>query len=227
MEKSVYPNPAAVAATKFAVCFVAHGGAKSWDTTHGMKEIKQGAEKVKVCKIYPNIVCTDHVDAFKERAAAVFGDKVFATPHYIYYTPAGEELFRNFGVVTPQQFQKDHENALAKVEGTHVSKEEYDAAMGTIREAKALVKKDEIKKAIALFQKISKGKNVRLQPVGENELNGLEASGDARVEAAVQTLGTSEEQGKKELKKVADEYPPLPCSKKAAEVLRLMAEKGR
>ena len=67
------------------------------------------------------------------------------------------------------------------------------------------------------------------QPMGKKELDALSAGGDARYNTALQTLETAngEEQAKKELKKIADEYAPLPCSKKAAEILKLMAEKGR
>jgi hypothetical protein len=218
-----------VAASKNMVCVVGHAGAKGWDTTHGSKEIKQGADKVRVCKIYPNIVCSDHVDIFKERAGAVFGDKVFATPHHLYYTPTGEEMFRNAGVKSAQELAKDMTDALSKVTGTHVPKDEYDAAKAEIAKGAAHVKKDEIKKAIELFTKMANHKNVQLQPMGKKELDALSASGDARYNTALQTLETQggEEQAKKELKKIADEYAPLPCAKKAAEILKLMAEKGR
>jgi len=218
-----------VAASKNAVCVVGHGGARVWETTHGSKEIKQGTEKVKVCKIYGNIVCSDHIDIFKERCGAVFGDKVFATPHHLYYTPTGEEMFRNAGVKTPQELAKDLADALSKVSGTHVSKDEYEAAKTEVAKGAALVKKDEIKKAIDVFTKLANHKNAQLRPMGTKELDALAASGDARYNAALQTLETNggEEQAKKELKKIADEYPPLPCSKKAAEILKLMAEKGR
>ena len=134
---------AVVTASKNMVCVVGHAGTgakNAWDTTHGMREVKKGAEKIKMCKIYTGIVCTDHVE---------------------------------------------------------------------------------------IFTKLAKNANELLQPMGTRELDALEASGTARVDAAIQTLGSNEAEGKKELKKVADEYGPLPCSKKAAEVLRLMAEKGR
>ncbi|HZN62046.1 MAG TPA: hypothetical protein VFC90_06540 [Planctomycetota bacterium] len=232
MERSAYPNPAVVTASKNLVNVVAHAGTgarNSWDTNHGTKEIKQGTEKVKVCRLYNSLVCSDHVEIFKERLPVVYGDKTFPTPFHIYYSPAGEELFRSEGAVTAQQLAKEMTDALAKVPGNHISKDEYDGAKKELSGGAALVKKDEIKKAIELFTKMTKHKNEMLRPMGQKELDALEASGHARVQAALQTLENQggEEPAKKELKKVADEYPPLPCAKEAAEILRLMAEKGR
>ena len=96
--------------------------------------------------------------------------------------------------------------------------------------ALALVKKDEIKKAIELFTKMTKHKNEMRGRWARRSSTRLESSGHGRVQAALQLMesqGGEEAKAKKELKKVADEYPPLPCAKEAAEVLRLMAEKGR
>lgn len=232
MERGAYLNPAVITASKNLVCVVGHAGtgrANAWDTNHGSREVKVGGEKVKMCKIYAGIVCTDHVEIFKERAHPVFKNQVFATPHHIYYTPAGEEMMRNAGTKSPQELAKDFADMLAKVAGDHVSKDEYESAKGQIGQGLALVKKDEIRKAIEIFTKVSQHKNGLLQPMGTKELDALEVSGNARYESALQTLETQngEEQAKKELKKVAEEYKPLPCSKKAAEILKLMAEKGR
>ena len=232
MERTAYPNPAVVAASRNLVCIVGHAGTgakNSWDTNHGSKEIKQGTEKIKVCKLYNSLVCSDHVEIFKDRVPAIFGDKVFPTPTHVYYSPAGEELSRVAGAITPQALAKDMNDAVAKVSGNHISKDEYDAAKKELAGGAALVKKDEIKKAIELFTKMTKHKNEMLRPLGQKELDSLESSGHGRVQAALQLMESQggEEQAKKELKKVADEYPPLPCAKEAAEVLRLMAEKGR
>ena len=216
-----------IAASKNLVLLVGHGGAKVWETNHGSREIKQGTEKIKMCKLYDGIVCSDHVETFKERIPPAFKNKVFETPHHLYYSPAGEELFRNFG--SQQDLVKDFDAAVAKIPGTHVPKGEYDAAKGQAAQGAALVKKDEIKKAIEVFTKLTKHKNELLRPLGTKELEALEASGNARYEAALQTMESQngEEQAKKELKKLAEEYAPFPCAKKAAEVLKLMAEKGR
>jgi hypothetical protein len=227
VEKGTYPNPAVVTASKNFVCVVGHAGAKVWETNHGSREIKQGTDKVKVCKLYSGITCADHVEIFKERAHPVFKNKTFETPHHLYFTPNGEEMKRNFGVFSPQDMVKEFNDILAKVPGTHISKDDYEGARTQVNQGAAHVKKDEIKKAIAVFTALTKHKNEMLRPMGQRELDALEASGGARVEAAIQTMGSNEEEGKKELKKVAEEYVPLACAKKAEEVLRLMAEKGR
>ena len=209
---------------------VGHAGTgrqNSWDTNHGSREVKQGTEKIKMCKIYTGIVCADHVEIFKDRTPPLFKNQTFAMPHHVYCTPAGEELFRNAGAKTAADLVTDFNSALTKVGGLHVSKDEYDSAKKVVANGASLVKKDEIKKAIEVFTKLSQHANELLRPMGKKELDALEASGSARVDAAMETLKSSEEQGKKELKKVADEYGPLPCAKKAAEVLKLMAEKGR
>lgn len=227
MERGTYPNPAVVTASKNLVCVVGHGGARVWETNHGSRDVKQGTEKVKMCKLYTGITCAEHVEIFKERANPVFKNKVFETPHHIFYTPNGEEIKRSFGVLSPQDMAKEFNDMLAKVPGTHIAKDEYDGARSQIATGMAHVKKDEIKKAIGIFTALSKHKNEMLRPMGQRELDALEASGGARVEAAIQTMGSNEEEAKKELKKVSEEYPPLACAKKAEEVLRLMAEKGR
>jgi hypothetical protein len=131
VERTAYPNPAVVAASKNLVCVVGHAGTgakNSWDTNHGSKEIKQGTEKIKVCKLYNSLVCSDHVEIFKDRVPAIFGDKVFPTPTHVYYSPAGEELSRVPGAITPQALAKDMNDAVAKISGNHISKDDYDAA---------------------------------------------------------------------------------------------------
>lgn len=230
MERTTYPNPAVVTASKNLVCVVGHAGTgakNAWETNHGSREVKRGGEKVKMCKHYTGIVCSDHVEFFKERVPKVFGNNVFNMPHHVYYNPGGDELFRSEGSKNPQEMAKEFADALAKVGGTFATRDEYEAAKAQVADGRALVKKDEIKKAIDVFSKLTKHKNDRLHVMGTKELEALNASGSARVDAAIQTLGTSEAEGKKELQKVADEYPPLACAKKAQEMLKLMAEKGR
>jgi len=226
-EKGTYPNAAAVAASKNVVFIVGHLGAKNWDTNHGSKEIKKGAEKVKVCKIYSSITCDDHVTIGKEKAGDFFGDKVFATPTHIFCEPSGKEMTRRAGAITAPELVKEVEAAVAKITGPKMSKEEYDTALSSIKQGQDLVKKDEIKKAIEAFTKLSKSPNEKVHALGEQELKSLDESGTARFDAAVLLLESNEEQGKKELVKIAKEYPPLACAKKAEEVLKLMAEKGR
>lgn len=226
-EKGTYPNAAAVAASKNAVFIVGHLGAKSWETNHGSKEIKKGSDKVKVCRIYGSITCDDHVTIGKEKASDFFGDKVFATPTHIYCEPSGKEMTRRPGVISAADLVKDVDAAVAKVPGPRMSKEEYDTAMSSIKQGQDLVKKDEIKKAIEAFTKVSKNPNEKVRALGDQELKSLDESGTARFDAAVQLLESSEEQGKKELQKIAKEYPPLSCAKKAEEILKLMADKGR
>jgi hypothetical protein len=227
VEKSTYPNPAVVAASKNMVCVVGHAGHKGWETNHGSRDVKRGADKVKMCRHYTDIVCIDHVETFKQLTPKLFGNKAFDMPHHIFYSPAGEELRRSSGVVEAKQLAQEFAEALAKVTGNFVAKDEYEAAKTQVAGGLALVKKDEIKKAIDVFTKLTKHKNERLAAMGMKELHALDAGGSARVDAAIQALQSSEEEGKKELKKVADEYQPLACAKKAQEVLKLMAEKGR
>lgn len=227
MEKSTYPNPAVVTASKNIVCVVGMAGHKGWETNHGSREVKQGGEKVKMCKHYTGIVCTDHVETFKELTPKLFGNKVFPMPHHIFYSPGGEELRRSSGVVDAKQLAQEFAEALAKVSGTFLTRDEYEAGRSQIAAGLALVKKDEIKKAIDVFTKLTKHKHDRLVAMGAKELQALDAGGSARVDAAIQTLQSNEAEGKKELKKVAEEYAPLDCAKKAQEVLKLMAEKGR
>jgi hypothetical protein len=167
------------------------------------------------------------VEIFKDRTPPLFKNQTFAMPHHVYCSPSGEELFRNAGTKTAADLTTDFTAALAKVGGLHVSKDDYDGARKVVANGASLVKKDEIKEAIKVFTKLSQHANELLRPLGTKELDALEASGSARVDAAMETLKSSEDQGKKELKKVADEYGPLPCAKKAAEVLKHMAEKGR
>lgn len=230
VEKTAYPNAEVVSASRNMVCVVGHTGAsKDFSTNHGTKEIKVGGEKVKVCKIYPGIACSDHVEAFKERAQALFKGAKFATPHHIYFSPAGEEWARNAGGKAPGELAREFGEMLAKVNGTHVAKDEYDGAKSQIETGRSLVKKDEIKKAIESFTKVAKHKNERLQVLGTREMDALGAAGDARFQAAMQTMESQngEEKAKKELKKLADEYAPLACAEKAKEILRQMEEKGR
>src|SRR5262245_38152540 len=229
VEKSAYPNAEVIAVAKNMVCLVGHGGAKDFPTTHGTKEVKVVSEKVNVCKIYAGISCSDHVDVFKERVPPLFKGQKFPTPHHVYFSPSGEELLRNSGPKEPGELAKEFADMLAKVGGTHVPKDEYDGAKSQIDAGKALAKKDEIKKAIEAFTKVSKHKNERLQALGTKELDALSAAGDMRLQAATQTMESQggEEKAKKELKKIADEYAPFACAEKAKEILRQMKEKGR
>jgi len=204
---------------------VAHLGARGWNTTHGTKEIKQGKDKYKVCKIYSTITCDDHVETGKTKWNDFFGDKTVPLPQHVFVDASGKELSRKAGSVTGPDFVKLINEAVAKVEGAKVPKGDYDGARSAIRDGEALVRKDEIKKAIAAFTKVTKSTHPSLAKLGDDQLKGLQVSGDARVEAAIQQMGTNVDEAAKVLKKVADEYKPLECATKAADILKAMAEK--
>ena len=202
-----------------------HLGARDWTTTHGMKEIKKGKDKYKVCKIYNTITCDDHVETGKTKWNDFFGEKKVPLPQHIFVDASGKELSRKAGSMTAQDLVKEINDAVAKIAGPKIPKGDYDVARSTIRDADDLVKKDEIKRAIAAFTKVTKSAHPNLAKLGDDSLKNLQSAGDARVEAAIQQMSTNVEEATKVLKKVAEEYKPLECATKAADILKAMADK--
>ena len=204
---------------------MAHLGARGWATSHGTKEIKKGKDKYKVCKIYSTISCDDHVELGKTKWSEILGEKEVALPQHVFVDAAGKVLSRKAGSMTAQDLVKEINDAVAKIEGPKIPKGDYDVARSALRDGEDLVKKDEIKKAIAAFTKVTKSTHPPLAKLGDDQLKNLQSSGDARVEAAIQQMSTNVDEAAKVLKKVAEEYKPLECATKAADILKAMAEK--
>lgn len=207
-------------AAKQAVCVVGH-----METKHGTVDVPQKDGKpAKRCRIYKTITCDDHVNIAKAVYGNFFNGK-FATPHHIWVGPDGKELFRRGGTLGAADFIKDCEKATALVPGPKATKGEYDAARATIAEGADHETKGAVKKAIEAYQKVAKGKVERLRSLGEEKLTALNAAGGAAVDEAVARAATEEKEARAALKRIADEYKPLECAKKASEALKALDQK--
>lgn len=202
-----------------------HLGHKGVKTTHGSKEIKKGKDKVKVCKIYTTITCEEHIEIAQAKWTDFFGEQRVALPQHVFVDAAGKEFTRRAGSMSAQDLAKEITDTSAKIEGDKVPKGDYEAARTAIQDGLEAVKAEEIKKAIAAFTKVTKSPHSRLHPLGEGQLQNLQVSGDARIEAAVQLTGTNLEEAKKTLRKIADDFKPLECATKAAELLKAIEKK--
>ncbi len=197
-----------------------------WEVKHGTVDVQKDGKTVKVCKIYRTITCDEH-HKFGEDLFTTFFKGRFATPNHVWLGPDAKELFRSkTGTMGPAEFQKDVEKAVGMVPGAKATKTEYDQALASLAEGQGLEEKGQVKKAQDSYTKVAKSKNERLRPLGEEKLKALDAKGAALVEEAKAKFESAPAEARAALKRIAEDYKPLECSKLAAEALKAL-DKGK
>ncbi|MBI4564797.1 MAG: hypothetical protein HY716_08925 [Planctomycetes bacterium] len=208
MEGKTYKDASIIEASRNAVFIVGH-----WEDKHGNQER---------CRIYSTIRCREHADIARLKFTDFFGQRVFATPHHIWLHPDGQELFRKSGALSADAFKKLMEQAQAKVSGPRISKAEFGKIQKQFDDAENAVTQGEIRKAIETLNRLATHEAAAARRWAAEQLKQLDARGDRDVEYAKSKIeaGVEIEESKDLLKKIAEDYRPLECSRKAAEVLK-------
>jgi len=222
MESSTYPDKKVIAASRNFVNLVGHS-----ETTHGTKEVVVGREKKKMCKAYPGIACEQHVKCYEASSKFEFEGGRIGMPVTIFCDPSGKEL-KEVGrknSMGSSELIKKMDEATAKVPGEKIGYDAWNGARKLLADGDAAFEKEEYKKAIDAFAKVQKMKQKALKALGDEAMKRVEERGDARLKEAQEKIESDKEEAKKLLKKVAEQFKPLECAKKAADALKALEEK--
>jgi hypothetical protein len=195
------------------------------DRKHGSIPVTINGRREKRCSIVQSMTCEEHFliadHAYKEFFEAT--GQVFC----VALDPRGKNPTKPVPTPSGDAYAKVVEEALAKIDGTSISKADYDAVIPQIDAAAGAVARGEIHKAIEALQRASKTSVEKLRRMAEERLQELDGRGDGLIEEARQLLEKDPAKAKEILRRVASQYPPLACAKKAEELLKSTSEKGR
>lgn len=221
MESSTLPNKIVVAASADMVSVASHV-----DNNHKSVEVTENGRTVRRCTIYPNISCEDHVRTSEVGKKYLSGR--FATPVMIWCDPKGKELFRNHGIRSPEEFQKDVKSAADKVPGTRIAKADYDRQAIPLEDAEAAFKEGKYKPAIEGFTAAAKGAIEALRKAAEKGLADLQRIGQNLLDRGRKAVDSGrKDQGLELLKIVAEQFGALECGRQAAEILKKHDSEGK
>ncbi len=210
MADSSYKDAKVIAASRNFVNLVAHQ-----ETAHGTKDVFVGREKQKLCNEYHTIPCESHTAAWGFVGRFVTG--TFQTPTTFFAGPDGKEISKVVGGLSGGELVKKMNEALAKVPGEKVPLPVWQMARQLMTDGEIAREKDDLKKAVAAYAKVSKLRGGSLKADAEAALKKLDEEGEKRLAAALAEASVDEK--KKALKKVSDDFKPLPVSAKAKKEL--------
>jgi hypothetical protein len=195
------------------------------DQKHGNVTVNVNGRKEKRCSIFQSMTCEEHFKiadyAFLNGFASSTG-QVFVCVFNSYAKRPTKPVQNPGG----EGYVKIVEEALKKIDGYTISKWDYDAFMAQMDAGKAAEAKD-LHKAVEIYVKASKNEQARLAALALTRVQELDQQGAAIVADAEKLAAQDPGKAKEALRKVIREYAPLECSKKAAEVLKLISEKGK
>jgi len=195
------------------------------DRKHGSIAVNVNGRREKRCSIVSSLTCEEHFLIADHACKEFFEGQ--GTVLSVALDPRGKNPTKPVTTRTGEEYVKLLEEALAKIDGQSISKADYDAVIPNLDAADALVAKGEVRKAIETVQKAAKTPVEKLRLMTEEKLNEIDGRGENLVEEARQLLEKDPVKAKDILRRVASQYPPLACAKKAEELLKSAAEKGR
>ncbi|HTF56270.1 MAG TPA: hypothetical protein VK661_03305 [Planctomycetota bacterium] len=195
------------------------------DRKHGSIPVTINGRREKRCSIVPSITCEEHFLIADHACKEFFEGE--GTVLSVALDPRGKNPTKAITTRTGESYVKLLEEALGKIDGTSISKADYDLVIPLLDAAAASVTRGEVRKAIEMVQKAGKTAVERLQRMTEERLNEINAQGEGQVDEARQLLEKDPTKAREILRRVASQYPPLACAKKAEELLKAPAEKGR
>jgi hypothetical protein len=210
MAESSYKDAKVIEASRNFVNIVAHQ-----ETTHGTKEVFVGREKQKLCDEYHTIPCETHTAAWGFVGRFVTG--TFQTPTTFFADPTGKEISKVIGGLSAGELVKKMNEALAKVSGEKVPLAAWQTARQLTTDGEVAREKGELKKAVEAYTKLSKLRGGTIKADAEAALKKLDEEGEKQIEAALAEAGVDEK--KKALKRISDDFKPLPCAAKAKKEL--------
>lgn len=212
MESSTYPDDKFILASRNWVNVICHS-----EVGHEVDAVI-GGKLVTVCKRYWNIPCSAHADCYKQARSQYEG--ITGVPCTILASPDGKEIERVAGGRAASEMVKSMDKVFAGIPGDKISAVEWRQVSLLLETGDKHVEKGEYKKANESYTKITKMSKKALKEKGAEALEKLNKKGEELIEEAKGKLESEKADALKLLKKVADEFKPLACSKTAAELLK-------
>lgn len=211
MSDSTFTDPKVIEMSRSFVNVIAHS-----ETGHGDRDAMVGKEKTKLCTEYGNIPCSVHKQGWTT-AVGKFINGTFGTPTTIFADPKGKEIGKAEGGLSGKELITKMTDALAKVPGDHLTTTLWQTAKRLVADSDAWLAKGEPKKAAECLVKLSKIKGAPIKEMTDEASARANEAGRKALQAAL-ALGADEEK-KKALKKIVDDYKPLEVSAEAKKEL--------
>lgn len=210
MTDAVFADPKVIELSRSFVNVLAHS-----ETAHGDHEVFVGREKTKLCNEYPNIPCSTHTKGWMALTKFIQGN--FTVPLTIFADPAGKEIGKAEGSLSPGDFLKKMNDMMAKVPGDHIHTTVWQTARRLVTDTDAWLAKGEPKKAAECLVKLGRMKGAPIKAIADEVVERANEAGRRALQAAL-ALGADDEK-KKALRKVVDDYKPLDVSTEAKKEL--------
>ena len=211
MSDSTFTDPKVIELSRNFVNVIAHS-----ETAHGDRDAMVGREKTKLCNEYGSIPCSVHTKGWST-AVGKFIQGTFGTPTTIFADPKGKEIGKSEGGLSAKELMNKMNDALTKVPGDHIHATLWQAARRLVSDSDAWLAKGEPKKAAECLVKLGKMKGAPIKEMADEAAGRANEAGRKALQAAL-ALGADEEK-KKALRKVIDDYKPLEVSTEAKKEL--------
>jgi hypothetical protein len=210
MSDSTFTDPKVIELSKSFVNVIAHR-----ETAHGDHEVMVGKEKIKLCNEYFDIPCSVHTKG--DSVVGKFFQGTFGTPSTVFADPSGKEISKVTGGLSGGELIKKMNEALSKVSGDKITLPQWQAAHKYIAEGDAFLAKGESKKAAEAYAKVGKMKGEAFKTMNDEADARLTEAGEKALKEALAVENVEEK--KKALKKISEDYKPLPVSLEAKKEL--------
>jgi hypothetical protein len=210
MSESTFTDPKVIELSKNFVNVIAHR-----ETTHGEHEVLVGKEKIKLCNEYFDIPCSVHTKG--DSVVGKFFQGTFGTPSTVFADPTGKEISKVQGGLGSGELIKKMNEALATVTGEKISLTTWQSAHKFIADGDAFLAKGETKKAVEAYAKVGKMKGAAFKTMNDEASARATEAGEKALKEALAL--ESVEEKKKALKKISEDYKPLPVSLEAKKEL--------
>jgi len=188
------------------------------DMKHGKITVTVNGRKEKRCSIVPSITCEEHfaISDYAHKEGVEGSGQILVSV----FTPEGKKPTKPIGNPGGDGYVKIVEEALGGLTGERISKADYDSAIPHYDAAIDAVGRGEIKKGIELLSKVAKHKLEKFRKMGEEILQQLDRQGEALIDQARRQAAEDPVKARETLRRVAEQYVPLPCAAKAQEALK-------
>jgi hypothetical protein len=210
MSDSAFTDPRIIELSRSFVNVLAHN-----ETTHGDHDAVVGKEKVKLCNEYATVPCSLHRQGWS--AVGKFINGTFIAPMTLFADPAGKEIGKAEGGLSANDLLKKMNDMLTKVPGDKITSSQWQAARRLVSDSDAWLAKGEPKRAAECLVKLLKMKGAPIKSIAGEAAERANEAGRRALQAAL-ALGADEEK-KKALRKVVDDYRPLEVSAEAKKEL--------
>ena len=195
------------------------------DQKHGFKYVTVNGRREKRCLVAPTMTCEEHfkiADYAHLNGVEGKGQVLVAV-----FNSLGKNPTKPVGNPGGEGYVKIVEEALSKIEGPTIWKPDYDRFMAQMENAKEAERRRELHRSIEILLKASKDPIEKLAKLADRRVQEINEQGDLQVAEAENRFKEDPAKSKETLRRVAQDYDPLACSKRAAELLKKLGDKGR